>query len=180
MNRSIHKPSPLVVSMDAVFAGGCFWCVEKAFRELDGVGDVMPGYAGGNALDASYERVSTGTTEHREAVRVTYDPQGVSYRELVASFFSHIDPLDDGGQFTDRGPQYRTAIYWSTSQERLVAEEEKRRMHSLWKAPIATDILERTTFFPAEEEHRRYAAKNPVRYALYEHGSGRRAQRRRR
>jgi peptide methionine sulfoxide reductase msrA/msrB len=163
------------IKAEAVFAGGCFWCMEPPFENLDGVLGVEPGYAGGKEKNPTYEEVSSGATGHREAVRVTYDPQRVSYQELLEAFWQNIDPQDNAGQFADQGPQYRTAIFYQNEEERKLAEESKTELDrsGRFKKPIVTEILEYTSFYPAEEYHQDYYRKNPVRYHTYKLFSGR-------
>ena len=160
----------------AYFAGGCFWCVEKDFEKLDGVGDVISGYTGGDIENPTYEQISKTDTGHREAVKVPYDPSVISYRELVNYFFRHIDPLDDGGQFCDRGFSYMTAIWVQNDEERRIALEEKERAAAELNAEIVTPILDAKTFWMAEDRHQNYYKTNSVRYTLYRTGCGRDAR----
>lgn len=159
----------------ATLAGGCFWCVEKALEGLPGVVEVISGYAGGKEPNPTYEEVSSGKTGHREAVQVQYDPGQIGFRELLKAFFHHIDPTDSGGQFADRGPQYRPAIFYRTEEEKKVAEEVERELATSGKflKPILTEILPFTTFYPAEEYHQDYYKKHAIRYKEYEELSGR-------
>jgi peptide methionine sulfoxide reductase msrA/msrB len=161
----------------ALFGGGCFWCMEPPFEQLDGVIDVVAGYTGGAAEDAEYDKVSTGATGHYEAVRVRYDPGRISYRELVETFWRQIDPTDDGGQFADRGTHYRTAIFYTTEDQRAVAEQSKADLDAsgLFKRPVVTKILPAQLFYEAEEYHQDYYRKNVVHYSMYKAGSGRQA-----
>lgn len=161
----------------ATFAGGCFWCVQGPFEAEAGVTNVRVGYAGGTEEDASYYRVASGGTQHREAVQMEFDSSRVRYRTLLEIFFRQIDPTDSGGQFADRGFQYTTAVYYHNEEQRRVAEEYVAELNASGKfnAPIATHVVSFTTFFPAEEEHQSYARKNPLRYAMYKRGSGREA-----
>lgn len=157
----------------AYFAGGCFWCTEADFEKLPGVLDVVSGYAGGTDPRPTYESVSRGNSDHREAVEVRYDPARISYEALVEHFFRHIDPFDSGGQFYDRGPQYRTAVFYRDEVERRVAEAVRDRIAARFGRPVATEVLPHTAFHPAEEYHQDFCRKNPVRYGLYREGSGR-------
>lgn len=159
----------------ATFAGGCFWCLEPPFREVEGVLEVMPGYTGGKTPNPTYEEVCSGTTGHAEAVRVTYDPARVSYDQLLEVFWRQIDPTDHGGQFADRGSQYRTAVFYHNPEQKERAERSKAALQAsgVFDRPIATEIVPAGEFFPAEEYHRQYYAKCPVRYELYKQGSGR-------
>lgn len=156
-------------------AGGCFWCSEGYLQGTEGVVGVISGYAGGTEETATYEAVGSGTTAHREAVQVTYDPKRISLKGILDVFWAHIDPTDDGGQFTDRGTQYRTAIFYQTEEERQVAEDSKERLAAsgLFDKPIVTEILPFTTFFPAEEYHQDYFLKSAAHYERYKKGSGR-------
>jgi len=160
----------------AIFAGGCFWCTESDFDHIPGVLSTTSGYSGGNVADPSYEQVSAGGTGHIEAVRVGYDPARVSYATLVARFFRTIDPLDGGGQFCDRGDQYRSAIFVADAAERRIAEAAKARAGRALGAPVATLILPARNFYPAEEYHQDYYRKNPVRYRFYRWNCGRDAR----
>ena len=159
----------------ATFAGGCFWCMEPPFEKLDGVLDVVSGYSGGTELDPSYEQVSSGATGHAESVQVTYDPARIGYAELLDVFWRQIDPTDPGGQFGDRGRQYRTAIFWHDDEQRRLAEASKAELErsGRYDAPIVTEITPFTAFYPAEDYHQDYYEKNTVRYKTYRYLSGR-------
>jgi methionine-S-sulfoxide reductase len=159
----------------ATFAGGCFWCIEAAFEGEKGVKKAVSGYAGGSAATATYQQVLTGETDHREAVRIWYYPSVVSYDELLDIFWQSIDPTDAGGQFTDRGPQYTTAIYAHTPRQYRLAKQSKQELAESGKFddPIATAVLNVTTFFTAEDKHQNYSRRNTVRYEAYEAASGR-------
>lgn len=159
----------------ATFAGGCFWCMEPAFEELDGVYEAITGYAGGNKSDAGYRLVASGQTNHREAIQVFYDPQKINYEKLLEIFWRQIDPTDKGGQFADRGHHYTTAIFYKNDQEMDAAEKSKKNLakSGLFKAPIVTQILPFTSFFPAEEEHQNFYKKRADYYKMYKKGSGR-------
>ncbi len=160
----------------ATFAGGCFWCTESDFRKVPGVVKVVSGYAGGRGDHPTYENYAG--KGYVEAVQVFYDPQKVSYQELLDYFWRHIDPTDAGGQFVDRGPQYRTVIYYHDEEQRRLAEESKKKLASsgpiqkLGK-PVVTEILKFTNFYPAEDYHQDYAHKNPLHYKYYRWNSGR-------
>ncbi|HYD38990.1 MAG TPA: peptide-methionine (S)-S-oxide reductase MsrA [Allosphingosinicella sp.] len=160
----------------AIFAGGCFWCTEADFDKIPGVVSTRSGYAGGRIANPTYEQVSTGGTGHIEVVKVVYDPARVSYQTLVARFFRTIDPLDGGGQFCDRGSQYRSAIFVADAGERRIAEATKARAAALLKRPIATAILPAAPFYPAETYHQDYYRKNPVPYRYYRYRCGRDAR----
>ena len=159
----------------AVFAGGCFWCVEADFDKLDGVVSTVSGYTGGTVAKPTYKQVSHEKTGHYEAVKVTYDPDKVSYADLVDYYFHHIDPTDAGGQFVDRGAQYQTAIFFHDDRQRAAAESSKLALSRSGRfcKPIATQILPMKTFFPAEDYHQQYYKKNPLRYKFYRANSGR-------
>lgn len=174
MEPKIKGPEPKIKST-AIFAGGCFWCMEPPFENLDGVLEVVPGYAGGKEENPTYEEVSSGETGHREAVRVIYDPERVSYQKLLEIFWQNIDPQDKSGQFADQGFQYRTAIFYQNEEERKRAEESKAELarSGRFKKPIVTEIIKYTSFYPAEDYHRDYHLKNPVRYNTYKLFSGR-------
>ena len=159
----------------AVFGGGCFWCMEPPFEQLAGVIDVRAGYSGGTADDARYDLVSSGRTDHYEAVEVLYDPEKISYGELVETFWRQIDPTDDGGQFADRGTHYKTAIFYGNGEEKRVAEASKQRLQDsgIFDKAIKTDVLQGEPFYPAEEYHQDYYKKNFAHYSAYKAGSGR-------
>ncbi|MEO1014946.1 MAG: peptide-methionine (S)-S-oxide reductase MsrA [Pseudomonadota bacterium] len=157
----------------AIFAGGCFWCVEADFEKLNGVVTAVSGYTGGTLENPTYEQVTYGRTGHYEAVEVTYDPVVVSYRELVVFFFRHVDPLDPDGQFCDQGTSYRTAIFAETADERLTALEEKERVSAILGAEVVTPVIDRTAFYVAEDYHQDYYLKNKIKYSLYRTGCGR-------
>lgn len=159
----------------AVFAGGCFWCMEPPFSFLDGVKDVSAGYTGGKTENPTYEQVSTGKTGHYEAVRITYDPQKVAYEKLIDIFWRNIDPTDDGGQFADRGTQYLTAIFYTTDAQKEKAEKSKQALakSGKFKQPIATAILPAKKFYAAEDYHQNYFRTNADHYNRYKTGSGR-------
>lgn len=159
----------------AVFAGGCFWCVEADFEKVNGVVEVISGYTGGNVENPSYEQVSAGKTGHVEAVQVLYDPAKVSYQELLEVFWRHVDPTDAGGQFVDRGAQYRSAIFYADDEQRRTAEASRQALgqSGRFDKPIATEILPLTRFYPAEKYHQNYYKENPVRYKTYRAFSGR-------
>ena len=160
---------------EAYFAGGCFWCTEADFEKVKGVIDAISGYTGGHVANPTYEQVSEGGTGHVEAVKVIYDPTKVSYEQLLQYFWMHIDPTDAGGQFVDRGPQYRSVIFYSDEQEHRLAEASKKKLaeSGRFDKPIVTEILPLGPFYPAEEYHQDYYKKNPIRYRYYRYRSGR-------
>ncbi|MFZ2445478.1 MAG: peptide-methionine (R)-S-oxide reductase MsrB [Syntrophobacteraceae bacterium] len=159
----------------ATFAGGCFWCTEADFEKLDGVVEVISGYTGGHVENPGYEAVSAGGTGHVEAVQVIYDPGKVSYKNLLDYFWKHIDPTDGGGQFVDRGAQYRGVIFYHDEEQKRLAEESRRELQGVgrFQKPIATEIIKFSRFYPAEDYHQDYYKKNPVRYNYYRFNSGR-------
>lgn len=159
----------------ATFAGGCFWCVEADFEKLAGVEKVISGYAGGDEKNPTYQEVSSGRTGHTEAVEVRYDPSQISYEELLDTFWKQIDPTDAGGQFVDRGPQYRAAIFYHDEEQKRQAEESKEALDKSgrFEKPIVTEIVKLDGFYTAEEYHQDYYKKAPTRYKLYRRGSGR-------
>lgn len=159
----------------AVFAGGCFWCMEPAFQNTDGVIDVVSGYTGGASEGPTYEEVSSGRTGHYEAIQVTYDPSKAKYAQLLDIFWSQIDPTDAGGQFADRGSQYKTAIFYTTPEQKRIAEASKKALEASGKfdKSVATEILEASEFYPAEEYHQDYYQKEPAHYKVYKEASGR-------
>jgi len=160
----------------AVFAGGCFWCTESDFDHIAGVTETVSGYTGGRVRNPTYAQVSAGNTGHIEAVRIVYDPSRVSYATLVERFFRTIDPLDGGGQFCDRGDQYRSAIFVANAAERRIAEAAKARAARQLGRPVATEILPRGVFYRAEAYHQDYYRRNPVRYRFYRWNCGRDAR----
>ena len=159
----------------AVFAGGCFWCMESDFENVDGVIEVLSGYTGGSKENPTYEEVSSGGTGHAEAIRVRYDPKKVSYEALLEVFWRHIDPTDSGGQFVDQGTQYRSGIFYKDDTQKRLAEKSKKELESSGRfdKSIVTQIVPLTHFYPAEDYHQDYHKKNPIRYTWYRRGSGR-------
>lgn len=159
----------------ATFAGGCFWCLEADFEKLTGVAKVVAGYTGGHKENPSYEEVSSGTTGHVEAVQVYYDPSRITYETLLDAFWRHIDPTDPGGQFADRGSQYRSAIFYHDQEQKHLAEKSREALNKSGKfdKPIVTEIIKFAKFYEAEDYHQDYYKKNPLRYKYYRHGSGR-------
>jgi peptide methionine sulfoxide reductase msrA/msrB len=167
--------APVRATATATFAGGCFWCMEPPFEKLTGVISVHSGYAGGEEENPSYKDVASGKTSHREAVRVTYDPTQISYLDLVYVFWRNIDPTDDGGQFADRGFQYTTAIFYHTSEQKMIAEHAKARLDQsgALDESVVTPVIEASSFYKAEEYHQDYYKKNADHYKRYRVGSGR-------
>lgn len=160
-------------SATATFAGGCFWCMEQPFDQLPGVADTVSGYTGGDVENPTYGQVSNGNTGHVEAMQVSYDPEQVSYETLLDTFWHNIDPLDDYGQFCDKGSQYRSAVFYETPEQQALAESSKAALAEEFEQPIATDILPAATFYPAEDYHQNYYQTHPVRYKVYRFGCGR-------
>ena len=177
MDAKMEKPmnAQPQKTQTAVFAGGCFWCTESDFEKVDGVLEVISGYTGGRAANPTYEQVSAGGSGHVEAVKVVYDPDKVTYAQLLQVFWRHVDPTDGGGQFVDRGSQYRSVIFYSTGEELSLAAASKQSLSASGRfgKPIATEILRLGEFYPAEEYHQDYYKKNPIRYRYYRSGSGR-------
>lgn len=159
----------------AIFAGGCFWCVEHAFDEVDGVQSTTSGYIGGRVADPSYKQVSAGDTGHAEAVKVVFDPSRVGYEELLYTFWRNVDPVARGRQFCDVGDQYRAEIFYLDDEQRRRAEASKQELEasSRFEQPIAVAVTAAGEFYPAEEYHQDYYQKNPIRYRFYRTGCGR-------
>lgn len=159
----------------AIFAGGCFWCMESPFEKLPGVIAVVSGYTGGHDMTPNYKEVSAGGTGHTEAVEILFDPSRVSYQQLLDVFWRQIDPTDADGQFVDRGSQYRSGIYPLNDEQRQSAEASKQGLAASkqFAKPIVTEIVPAGKFYPAEEYHQDYYKKNPIRYKYYRYGSGR-------
>jgi peptide-methionine (S)-S-oxide reductase len=159
----------------ATFAGGCFWCVEEAFDEVEGVVSTTSGYTGGHKKNPTYHEVSAGGTGHAEAVQVVYDPKKVSYSDLLKVFWHNIDPTMPNRQFCDVGSQYRSAIFYQNETQKRLAEASKRELEKSkpFKGPIVTEITKASEFYPAEGYHQDYHHKNPIRYKFYRYGCGR-------
>ena len=159
----------------ATFGGGCFWCMEPAFKRLYGVIEVVSGYTGGSKKNPTYEEVSSGTTGHYESIRITFDPKKVSYPQLLDIFWQQIDPTDPNGQFVDRGAQYQTAIFYHNEEQKKLAELSKQTLNQSgrYPKPIITAIIPASTFYPAEEYHQDFYKKSPIRYKTYRANSGR-------
>lgn len=160
----------------AIFAGGCFWCMEKDFEKLDGVFSVVSGYSGGDLENPTYEQVSHKKTGHREAVKVYYDPAVISYRALTSYFFRHIDPFDSKGQFCDKGSSYLSAVFVANETERAIAQEVKAEGEKLLGKMFFTPILPAKPFWAAEAYHQDYYKKSPLSYGYYRAGCGRDAR----
>lgn len=175
------KPTPDLTAeqqarlQTATFAGGCFWCTESDFEKFDGVVEAVSGYAGGTEPDPTYQKVASGQTDYREAVQVTFDPDEISYQQLLEIFWEHHDPTDVGGSFVDRGKQYTSAIFYESDEQKQLAEASKADLEASGRfdKPIVTEIAPATEFYPAEDYHQDYYKKNPLKYGLYRSGSGR-------
>lgn len=159
----------------AIFAGGCFWCVEEAFEKVPGVSKAVSGYIGGTTPNPTYEQVAAKQTGHAEAVEVTYDPSKVSYSQLVDWFWRNIDPFDANGQFCDKGSPYRSGIHYRGDAQKKVAEASKAALDASgrFKQKIATELVAAGTFYPAEDYHQDYYKKNAARYQYYKFSCGR-------
>jgi peptide-methionine (S)-S-oxide reductase len=169
-----QSPAPEATAL-ATFAGGCFWCMEHPFDQLPGVLSVTSGYTGGHLKQPTYEQVSAGGTGHTESVQVVYDPAKIDYTKLLDVYWHNIDPLTSNAQFCDHGTQYRSAIFYHDEEQRRRAEESKQALEASgrFKAPIVTEIVPASEFYPAEEYHQHYYRKNPVRYKFYRWNCGR-------
>ncbi len=168
-------PAPSDASATAIFAGGCFWCMEHDFDQVPGVISTTSGYTGGTVANPTYEQVSAGGIGHAESVKVQYDPRKVGYEQLLDVFWHNIDPVAVDRQFCDRGSQYRSAIFYGNAREKRLAEASKQKLEASgrFKQPIATQIVAASTFYPAEQYHQDYYKKNPVRYKFYRFNCGR-------
>ncbi len=160
----------------AVFAGGCFWCLEDVFEEMAGVKSAVSGYTGGHVENPTYEQVTAGGTGHRESLQVTFDPSVISYDRLLNFFWRNVDPFDDAGQFCDKGDSYRAAIFYRNDDQNVKAIASKMEVEKLLGQPVVTEILPASTFYPAEEYHQNYARENPLRYSFYHTTCGRAAR----
>jgi len=160
----------------AIFAGGCFWCVESDFDRVSGVISTTSGYIGGGANSATYKRVSAGGTGHYEAVKIVYDPAKVSYDRLLHTFWRSVDPTDAGGQFCDRGASYKTGVFVGNDAERKIALASKKKAMSALGKQIVTPIVKAGAFYKAEGYHQNYYKRNPIRYKVYRYGCGRDAR----
>lgn len=162
-------------SEKAVFAGGCFWCMEAPFDRLDGVLSVTPGYSGGHTRNPTYREVSAGGTGHAESVQIVFDPARISYGRLLDVFWHNIDPTSRNRQFCDSGNQYRSAIFYAGEEQRRQALQSKAALerNKPFREPVVTEISPAGVFYPAEEYHQHYYRKNPLRYAYYRNGCGR-------
>lgn len=159
----------------ATFAGGCFWCMEEAFDSVEGVVETISGFANGHVEDPSYEQVTKGGTGHVEAVQITYDQDRVDYRHLLEVYWANIDPLDDGGQFCDRGPSYKSGIFYHNERQQRLARESKQRLADRYDlaGDIVTPIEPLENFYAAQDYHQNYHQKNGIRYSFYVWNCGR-------
>ena len=173
-NSQGQNPSP-AETRTAVFAGGCFWCIQPAFDKAKGVIKTVVGYCGGSEPNPTYELVSSEKTGYRESIQITYDPAKISYDQLLEIYWRQIDPTQADGQFTDIGPSYRAAIFYGNDDEKRVAETSKEKLARAGKfnKPIVTEILPAMKFYPAEAYHQKYYQQNPEHFEAFEEGSGR-------
>ena len=167
------QPAPTTRTETATFAAGCFWCAEEAFEKVDGVIAATSGFTAGHTPNPSYEQVSSGGTGHTEAVQVTYDPTKVSYETLLKTFWHNVDAVDAGGQFCDRGSQYRSGIYVHSPAQQQQAEASKTQIAAQLGKSVATEIVAVGPFYKAEDYHQDYYKKNPARYKFYKWNCGR-------
>lgn len=174
-NKTKNLNNEQVSTEKATLAGGCFWCMEAIFEKLQGVKEVISGYTGGHKANPTYQEVTSGTTGHYESIQISFDPSQISYSKLLNIFFQQIDPTDSGGQFVDRGTQYRSAIFYHTDEQKRLAENAKEEIakSGRFNKPIVTEILPSGPFYKAEDYHQDYYKKNPVRYRIYSSNSGR-------
>lgn len=171
---SVSSATTIEKKATAIFAGGCFWCLEADFDKVPGVIKTVSGYTGGTIQNPSYENVSQGSTGHFEAVYVEYNPSEVSYQKLLNVFWHSVDPTNSTGQFCDKGDQYRSAIFYQDKKQKTLSEKSKNDLLKSGRFKnIATTILPATTFYPAETYHQDYYQKNPIRYKYYRYRCGR-------
>jgi len=161
-----------------VLGGGCFWCIEADYEKLDGVVDVVSGYAGGHVKNPTYKQVSAGGSGHIEVVKVTYDANKINYSQILDYFWRHIDPTRDDGQFCDRGSQYRPAIFYQdeTQKKLAIASAKQIEQTKPFEQPLKVELIQASTFYPAEDYHQDYYKKNPIRYNFYRYNCGRDAR----
>lgn len=160
-------------SETAIFAGGCFWCMQPPYDNLKGVISTTVGYTGGHVMNPTYEQVSYESTGHYEAIQVNYDPEVVTYEELLKVFWHNIDPIDGGGQFCDRGSSYRAAIFYQNEAQKTAALQSEAEVQKKFKDSLSVKILEASMFYEAEDYHQDYYKKNPLRYKFYRYSCGR-------
>lgn len=175
LNANVGRAVDPVPAKSAIFAGGCFWCMQPPFDHTKGVVKTIVGYAGGSEADATYGKVSAHQTKHREAIQVTYNPSQISYNQLLDIFWRQINPTQADGQFSDIGLSYQAAIFYGNEEEKKLAETSKEKLakSGKFKEPIVTEILPASKFYPAEEYHQKYYLKNSAAYEAYHVGSGR-------
>ena len=171
--NELNPAAPEPITKTAIFAGGCFWCMQPAFDALPGVLSTRVGYTGGADTTPTYEEVSSGTSGHVEAIEITYDENRVTYDALLDIYWQNIDPTDEGGQFADRGSQYQTAIFYADDTQKTAAETSKTSIAKQLGMKVATRILPAKPFYAAEEHHQQYYKKNAGHYTMYKYGSGR-------
>lgn len=176
IGAAAQDPSAAAKLRSAVFAGGCFWCVEEAFDKVPGVTETTSGYTGGTVVNPTYEEVSKGGTAHAEAVMVRYDSSKVSYETLLDVFWRNIDPFDAGGQFCDRGGSYRSAIFYNGEKQRVAAEKSKKEIEARLGKPVVTEIERLGPFYTAETYHQNFHTESPIRYKFYKWNCGRAAR----
>ena len=164
---------PVTGEAVAIFAGGCFWCMEPPFDKLPGVLSTTSGYTDGHQVNPEYRAVSAGQTGHTEAVQIRYDPSQVTYQTLLDTFWLNVDPFAVNQQFCDRGSQYRSGIYYANEQERELAQASAKAVGGRFELPVATEVKAASTFYAAEDYHQDYYLKNPIRYKFYRRGCGR-------
>src|SRR5881397_4072714 len=169
-----QSPAP-ATTRTAVFAGGCFWCIQPAFDKTPGVIKTVVGYCGGTEPNPTYKLVTSEKTKYRESIEITYDPAKIYYEQLLEIYWRQIDPTQTDGQFTDIGPSYRAAIFYGNAEEKKIAEASKVKLarSGKFKKPIVTAILRAMKFYPAEAHHQKYYQQNPEHFEAFEHGSGR-------
>ena len=168
--------SAIAETKTAIFAGGCFWCMEKPFEKIDGVSDVRSGFSGGHVVNPSYKRVTGGNTGHYEVVEVAYDDEKVAYEKLLEVYWSNVDPLDSKGQFCDKGSTYRTAVFHNDEDEFKLAMKSLDKAEKILKKDIVTELLPASAFYPAEEYHQNFYKTNETKYKFYRWKCGRDAR----
>ena len=175
ITSSQGQNSSPVETKTAVFAGGCFWCIQPAFDKAKGVINTLVGYCGGTEPNPTYELISSEKTGYRESIQITYDPAKISYDQLLDIYWRQIDPTQADGQFTDIGPSYRAAIFYGNDDEKKIAEASKEKLARSGKfnKPIVTEVLPAMKFYPAEAYHQKYYQQNPEHFEAFEQGSGR-------
>ncbi len=175
VSDSYGQNSSPAATQTAIFAGGCFWCIQPAFDKAKGVIKTVVGYSGGTEPNPTYDLVTSEKTNYRESIEVTYDLTKISYDQLLDIYWRQIDPTQPDGQFTDVGPSYRAAIFYGNDDEKKIADASKEKLaHSgKFKKPIVTEVLPAMKFWPAEDYHQKYSEKNPEHFEAFEHGSGR-------